>query len=226
MINIKQFKLRHQHFQHIDSVNYPYTFDEFWKWKLTMETENEHILDDNHREETYRKLSRTLPRWQTYRGVPGLRWRETLKDSLERMPDAYDQIRSFNLLEFSEVPDEQLELIWHELGRVKDKDGNRNPVGYYYIIAICKPLIFLWGQTLAFDSLVQKYIPRTYNIPKRNRWNFNDWKEVMEKIQRDLRQSGEVIDSFREVSREKYGIDSIVPYGQFLDLYYWVKEKL
>ena len=226
MINIKQFKLRHQHFQHIDSVHYPYTFDEFWKWKVKTETENEHILDNNHREETYRKLSRTLPIWQTYRGVPGLRWRETLKKSLERMTDAYDQIRGFSLLEFSEVPDEPIKLIWHELGRVKEKDGSRKPGGWYYVIAICKPLIFLWGQTVAFDSIVRKNVPLKYKVPKDLRWGFENWMRVMERFQQDLKQSDEVIDSFKEVSREKYGTDSIVPYGQFLDLYYWVEEKL
>lgn len=80
-----------------------------------------------------------------------------------------------------------MRLIWHELGRVKEKDGKRNEFGYYFIVATCKPLIFLWGQTLAFDSRVRKYFPKRYDVPKGNRWSFEDWKEVMEKIEDDLK---------------------------------------
>lgn len=221
-IDLEQFRIRLKSFVRIDSVNYPSTFDEFWKWKLETETGNEHILDGKHRRETYRRLCKTLPRWQTYRGVPGIRWREILEHSLTRMSDAYNQIRSYSLLEFSEVPDDPLKLIWHELGRVKEEGGNRNDYGYYYIVAICKPLIFLWGQTLAFDSRVRANIPPRYHISKSNSWSFEMWKRAMKRFQEDLRQEPEVVNSFKDVSRKRYGSDLIVPYGQFLDLYYWV----
>jgi len=222
LIDLDVFKVRLRSFERIDLKNYPYTFDEFWKWKIEVETRWCHILDDGHRMETYNRLCNILPLWQTYRGVSEVRWREVLLNSLENMSEAYNQIRKYSLLEFSKVPEDALRLIWHELGRVKEKDGKRNDFGYYSIVAICKPLIFLWGQTVAFDSRVRAHFPRKYNVPKRNRWSFEDWKEVMEKIENDLKREPRVIKFFKEVSREKYGTDLYVPYGQFLDLYYWV----
>jgi len=222
MIDLTQFRSRPQAFVRLD---YAVDYEGFWRWKLEIETKNEHILDDNHRRETYHRLCLTLPRWLTYRGAPGIKWREILEDSLDRISEAYDQIRSYSLLEFSEVPDDPLELIWHELGRVKENAGNRNSAGLYYIVAITKPLMFLWGQTLAFDSIVRTHVPRSYNVPKCTQWCFDEWKRVIESFQVGLKQQPEDVELLKEVSQEKYGTDSIVPYGQFLDLYYWVEGK-
>lgn len=222
IIELKQFGSRLQSY---DRLDYAGDFKGFWRWKLRTETKDEHILDDSHRTQTYHRLRSILPRWLTYRGAPGIRWREILEDSLERMAEAYDQIRSYSLLEFDKVPDEPLKLIWHELGRVKEHGGNRNPDGCYYIVAISKPLMFLWGQTLAFDSIVRTRVPQSYNVPRDTRWYFEEWKSVMERFQEGLKQQPEDVKLFKETSNEKYGTDSLVPYGQFLDLYYWVEGK-
>jgi len=222
IIELNQFGSRLQSY---DRLDYAGDFKGFWRWKLRTETKDEHILDDSHRTQTYHRLRSILPRWGTYRGAPGIRWREILEDSLERMSEAYDQIRSYSLLEFDKVPDEPLKSIWHELGRVKEHGGNRNPGGCYYIVAISKPLMFLWGQTLAFDSIVRTRVPRSYNVPRDTRWYFEEWKSVMERFQEGLKQQPEDVKFFKEISNEKYGTDSLVPYGQFLDLYYWVEGK-
>jgi len=222
MINQKDFKHRLQTFERLD---YAGDFKGFWRWKLRTELKNAHILDDNHRKETYHRLSLILPGWLTYRPYNSAVCLGILKNSLENMSDAYNQVRSYTLLEFDKIPDKPLELIWHELGRAKEVAGNKNPAGYYYIVSICKPLMFLWGQTLAFDSLVRENVPLKYNVPNSNQWNCKNWKRVIETIQRSLKQSGETVDFFKQVSREKYGTDSIVPYGQFLDLYYWIQGK-
>jgi len=195
-------------------------FDNFWKWKLRVETDQKHILDINHRKESYRKLSYILPRWQTYRNGANIHPLMTLKTSLEKIADAYNQIRRCNLLEFNNIPRPLLELIWHELGRVKEYNGNRNDAGCYYIIAICKPLMLLWGQTLAFDSNVRKHTP--WYVPKtQTRWRFAEWKKVMEKFRESLQEDSEIVDFFKEKSLEKYGNDLFVPYGRFLDIYYY-----
>lgn len=223
MIDLNQFRYKLQSFAS-EYSGYMNDFDRFWKWKLEVETENEHILDDNHRRETYYRLSRILPKWQTYRGVPRIRWRETLEDSLEEISDAYNQIRRYGLLEFSEVPNETLKLIWHGLGRVKEKGGNRNDLGCYYIISVCKPLMLLWGQTIAFDERTRVNIRadiQEHNVPRDSRWNFESWTRVMESFQEDLRQNPEIVNSFRTESLERYGSDFIVPYGRFLDIYYF-----
>jgi len=193
-------------------------FDGFWRWKLEIETQKDHILDDAHRREAYRRLWTILPRWQTYRPTKSTVCLRILEDSLGKMADAYNQIRSYSLLEFDEVPNKQLELIWHELGRVKEKDGKRDLYGYYSIVSVSKHLMFLWGQTLAFDSKVRARIP--YNAPKGNRWCLEDWKRVMRSFQEDLRRDRETLDAFNRESLRRYGTCSIVPHGRFFDIYY------
>lgn len=222
MIVLKQFKSRFQTYQHLD---YADDFRGFWRWKLRTETKNEHILDDSHRRETYRRLCRILPKWLTYRPYDSTTCLRILKNSLENFSDAYDQIRNHILLEFNEVPNKPLELIWHELGRAKEENGNRNSFSSYYIVAISKPLMFLWGQTLAFDSIVRGFVPRSYHVSRDSRWVFEEWKRVMESFQESLKRQPKVVELFKETSREQYGTDSFIPYGQFLDLYYWVKGK-
>ena len=220
MIDLKQLIEKLESFP----SNYMNDFDEFWKWKLETESENGHILDDDHQEETYEKLRRILRGWQYLRGGGGYKvdpW-ATLKYSLRKISDAYNQIRKYTLLEFSEVPNELLESIWHELGRVKESDGNKNPVGYYNVISICRPLMLLWGQTLAFDLRVRENIPQGYNVSKyKTQWKFEKWRRVMERFQGGLKQNSEVVDLLKKVSLRKYGTDSIVPYGRFLDIYYF-----
>ncbi|MCD6513289.1 MAG: hypothetical protein J7L07_00020 [Candidatus Odinarchaeota archaeon] len=203
-------------------VKYMHDFDEFWKRKLKIECGHDHILIDLFREETYNRLCRILSKWQAYRGGDNINPRETLRKSLERISDAYDQIRRYSLLGFNKIPVEPLELIWHELGRVKELNGNRNKYGCYYVIAVCKPLMLLWGQTLAFDTNVRKNMPLKYGVAKSmNRWKFEDWRKVMVSFQKDLLRNPEFIEFLKEESLKRYGTDSVVPYGRFLDIYYY-----
>lgn len=223
--DLEEFEYRFQSFKKIDYESYPYCFGEFWKWKLRTETKSEHILDAQHIKETYDRLSQTLKIWQWHRPDSFFELAERLKDALEKMRDAYNQIRSYSLLEFSEIPNEPLELVWHELGCVKTV-GGKNPCGYYLVMATTKPLMFLWGQTLAFDSVVRRCMPR-FSILELgdNYWSFGTWKKVMVRFQESLKRQPKALDLFKEVSRKEYGIESLVPYGQFLDLYYWVKRR-
>ena len=220
MIDSKQFIEKFKSFP----LDYMNNFDEFWKWKLKTDCESEHILNDNHREETYGKLHRILRSWQYFRSGRGYKvdpW-ITLKDSLRKISDVYNQIRKYTLLEFSEIPNELLESIWHEFGCVKEFDGNKKPGGDYNVISICKPLMLLWGQTLAFDSRVRKNIPWRCSLSEyKTRWKFKNWKIIMERFQQGLKQNSEIVNLFKKVSSRKYGTDSIVPYGRFLDIYYF-----
>lgn len=221
LVNLEEFKNRFQHFKEIDYKSYPYCFGEFWRWKLKTETKSEHILNAKHIKETYDRLSQTLKIWQWHRPFSFFELAERLKVALERIRDAYNQIRSYSLLEFSEIPNEPLELIWHELGCVK-KGEEKNRGGYYLVMATTKPLMFLWGQTLAFDSFVRGRMPRFDILGLRNDyWDFTTWKNVMAGFQKMLKQQSKIGVLFKEVARKEYGTDSIVPYGQFLDLYHW-----
>jgi hypothetical protein len=228
LINLEEFESRFQSFRKVDSETYPYGFGEFWRWKLRTENKRKHILDAEHVKETHDRLSQTLKAWQWHRPD---RFSEALArrllDGLEKIRDAYNQIRSYSLLEFNEIPNEPLEFIWHELGCIKT-GGSRNPPGYYLVMPTTKPLMFLWGQTLAFDSIVRPIVRARmlkFDISRLsdNYWDYATWKKVMGRFQESLKQQPNVVDFFKEVSRKEYGADSTVPYGQFLDLYYWVR---
>ena len=109
------------------------------------------------------------------------------------------------------------------MGRTKEENGKKNEEGAYYIVAIAKPLMFLWGQTLAFDSIIRKLIP-CLNIPKiRNPvWTYEMWKNVMTFFQHSISNQANFVKLCGEISKNEFGSKKIVPYGQFLDLYYWV----
>ena len=119
MLDLDLFRKRLQLYERLE---YTSDFEQFWEYKLRTETENAHILDDEFRVDTYRMLCRILPKWKTYRGVRGIRWKECLKDSLKNMYGAYKIVKNYSLLEFDEVPIEPLNLIWHELGRIKEME--------------------------------------------------------------------------------------------------------
>jgi len=221
-IDSAKFRSSFRTFERLDAMN---DFSGFWRWKLKIETGDSHILDSKHRGETYKRLRQILPRWLAYRPFNSTVCLETLEGSLKRMSEVYNQIRNYSLLEFDKIEDESLETVWHELGRAKEDMGKRSASGYYYIVSVTKPLMFLWGQTLAFDSLVRKCVPKLLGVPDQIRWDFKDWQRVLGMFQQELRRSVGIVDLLNETSLRKYGTDSIVPYGQFLDLYYWIEGK-
>lgn len=200
-------------------------FGNFFRWKLDIENNNEHILDDNHRGETYNRLCKILPAWKTYRPYSSDVCLRRLRKAHEIMSDAYDNIRDYSLLEFSRVSKNSLKIIWEELGCVKEENGEKNIEGLYYIIAVCKPLMFLWGQTPAFDSYVRRNFLRDFPTYQKhcfdNRWNFEDWWRVMKIFQEELDQNSEVANFIREESLKIFGVGSTIPYGRFLDIYYY-----
>ena len=120
LINTELFESRLQEYEKLDYNN---DFNGFWKWKLRVETGNGHILDKNHIKETYNRFYSILPRWLTYRPYDSKICLGILRESLENISKAYDQIRSLSLLEFDQIPLDPLQLIWGELGRAKETGG-------------------------------------------------------------------------------------------------------
>ena len=203
---------------------YMTNFDYVWKRKIKVEiNKSSHILDENNIKEFYNRLSFILPKWQTYRNGDNANPLKTLRESLANISDAYDQIRKFTILEFDEVPRKALEVIWHELGRVKERNGEKNKSGSYFAISVCKPLLLLWGQTLAFDSKVRKCLPKNYGITSYfSKWTLETWIKTMRKTSHDLKANPELVDFIDKESERRYGKEAIVPYGRFLDICYWV----
>ena len=206
---------------------YMNNFDYVWRPKIRTETnKSDHILDENHRKYFHSLLRVILPKWQTYRSSENSCPLEMLKESLDNISEAYNQIHNYTLLEFEDVPRKPLELIWHELGRVKERDGQRNERGNYYAISVCKPLLLLWGQTLAFDMFVRKHLPKSYDIFQySSRWTVNEWIRIMKKISNELNNSQEVIEFIKKESAKRYGKETVVPYGRFMDIYYWTDSS-
>jgi len=219
MFDIEKLKSR------IDSFpsRYMKNFDYVWKWKIRIESNGSaNIFDDKHRGEAYRRLCTILPKWQTYRNGDNADPLRTLKESLANISEAYNQLRTYTMLDFDSIPFETLETVWHELGRVKEYNGKRNEYGPYSIISVCKPLLLIWGQTLAFDSFVRKHIPRSYRAPRySNRWSLDEWMRVMKEFSECLKKDRKTLEFIGNESEEKYGKDAIIPYGRFLDVYYW-----
>jgi len=99
------------------------------------------------------------------------------------------------------------------LGRVKEYDGNSNKYGYYYIISVCKPLLMIWGQTLAFDSRVRRHCPRSYGVPRYStRWSLEQWTSVMHEFSRHLNENADRIEAIKTESKRRYGTNFMVPY--------------
>ena len=203
-------------------ANYMQDFNEFWRYKLAVESGRGHILDEDHVRRTYYLLADVLAKWRAFRPRPLNKCLYLLEKALINISGAYDEIRKYDLLHFRDVPIEPLELIWHELGMVKNL-GARSPHGRYFIISVCKPLMLLWGQTPAFDARVRENLPPRYHVSKTNRrWSFWEWRSVMMRIQRDLALSPGFLRTAREEAKRMYGADFTVPYGRFLDIYFWV----
>jgi len=134
MFDIEKLKSR------IDSFpsRYMKNFDYVWKWKIRIESNGSaNIFDDKHRGEAYRRLCTILPKWQTYRNGDNADPLRTLKESLANISEAYNQLRTYTMLDFDSIPFETLETVWHELGRVKEYNGKRNEYGPYSIISVC-----------------------------------------------------------------------------------------
>lgn len=218
MFEIDVFRKRMKSFP----VNYMNNFDYVWKWKIKKENTGETILNEKILFEAHFRLSNILNRWQTYRNGDNTDSIGTLKQSLKNIEDSYSMIKDFSLLDFEKIPIEPLAEIWHELGRVKEEEGKMNEFGVYSIIAVCKPLLLLWGQTLAFDTRVRKNFDRRYKIPKyEGKWVFREWIDGMNQISKKLNDSPECILAIKEESHRRYGKESPIPYGRFLDIYYF-----
>jgi hypothetical protein len=196
---------------------YERPYNKFWEWKIEVEASGRgHILDNRHMPQACTRLLNTLPSWQTYRGVQ-CNYGTWLPISLSRIADAYDQIRKYDLLSFNRMPQVPLQFIWHELGRVKTISYKRSPASKYHIIAVCKPLMFIWGQTPPFDSINHKYMHlSSYG----NAWDFQRWVNTMTGLRNQLLTNAAVITICQQEALRIYGSNHIVPYGRFLDIYY------
>jgi hypothetical protein len=86
--------------------------------------------------------------------------------------------------------------------------------------------MIIWGQTLAFDTIVRKEIQHDFRCCKNNyRWEFEDWLRVLIESKKFLEENPELCRYFQDFSIKKYGKSSIVPYGRFLDIKYFERKQ-
>jgi hypothetical protein len=224
LFDAQKMRERFEIFKKIDSTTYPFSFAEFWRRKIRLENQVDHILSERHIHVTYGKLSQTLKAWQWNRPYEFAKFAPGLRTALANMGESYNAVRNYSLLDFHKVPQNHLELIWNELGAVKEL--GKNDYGLYFVMAATKPLMFLWGQTLAFDSVVRRLMPRfeMTGLGSCN-WTFKTWKAVMTRFSEAVGDELELVDIMKELSLKEYGTDSMVPYGQFMDMYYWASDR-
>jgi len=223
MFSTEEFYRRFQKFKKIDYAN---TFYSFWKYKVNIESDTGHILDSTHINQTFSMVGPILRAWQTYRPMSSSVCLERLETSLSEMVSEYDLIRNISLLEFDKAPRNVLKTIWNKLGRVKEYDGTENIFSNYYVMSTTKQLMFLWGQTLAFDQLVRDIMPSSnYSGARARKWTFDLWHNVMSEFQKRVLEMQDFIDLCHTICLEEFGNDEIIPYGQFIDLYYWIGAK-
>jgi hypothetical protein len=228
-MDIISFKNRMEHLPNGRGLSYVNQYNDFWTWKIGVEHQyRSHILDSRHVEETCTRLLKILPRWQTYRGVK-CNLEKELPDALTTITVAYDLIRRYSLLEFHQIPDEPLRLIWDTLGNIKENNrpnATNETNTEHFVIAVSKPLMFMWGQTLAFDSINRINIRRDKSLLVAkdylgaNRWSYLNWKYMMLDFQGELLKHPEIIAYCEQHSLQVFS-SGFIPYGRYLDLYYY-----
>lgn len=224
MIDLEIWQNRYDRYKTLDYAN---NFYDFWRWKVKVEKNNiNHILDYDHLSKTHDKLIPIMKAWQTYRPYDSDICLQYLKTSLVEIAPVYNKIRHHSLLDLESLPVEDLKYIWHKLGRAKELGGKEHSSTKYYAVAVTKPLMFLWGQTLAFDNLVRTRMPDFNNKGTANiRWTFYLWLIIMKKFRDKIVQNQDFIDLVRETAKKAFGSEKYIPYGQFIDLYYWVGDR-
>ena len=222
MFSLQRFDRNLEKMALADMGSCPNSFCRFWNWKVRTESSNQHILDSRNINETFSLLSPTLRQWRWSRPKNHQNLAVELEKALMGIQRSYDKIRRFSLLDFDMVPDEALRQIWDELGKVKPPKKGSN--GEYSVMAVTKPLMFLWGQTPAFDSQVREKMSGELKLSAldNDRWTFDDWHEAMESLQEILKKDKSFVKHLGETSEKEYGENSAVPYGRFIDTYfYW-----
>lgn len=223
MFTTDEFYRRFTVYKKIDYANSYYNF---WRRKITIESDGSHILDNIHFSETFNLLGPILRAWQTYRPVSSSVCLPRLKKSLKEIAEDYNSIRTVSLLDFERAPRSILKKIWNKIGCVKEYDGKENIFSDYYVVATTKPMMFLWGQTLAFDEIIRMRMPPSkYARTVDNKWTFTLWYNVMTEFKDRIQEMPDFIELCRKICLSEFGNDEIVPYGQLIDLYYWIGGK-
>ena len=205
------------------SRKYDQQFNDFWIWKNHVE-KIASILDETHVTETWNRLRKILRGWQTYRGSRNNYPYRDLKKSLSDVAESYKVLNEYSFLDFWKIPTESLEAIWNALGRVKEPEGMINDEGKYFVIAVCKPLMLLWGQTLAFDQRVRFSLPRQFDVSMDDRkWTFSKWHSVMTSFTKWVKNQPDLVTFLEEESARRYGEQVKIPYGRFLDIHFFEK---
>jgi len=222
LLDITEFERRWRIFERVEAKEKPHTFSNFWNYKLKIENETNHILDEDNIERTLSKLGNILKKWDWNRPYSFEECFQRLSQSLTRISEPYNRIRQFNLKNFDKIPKNELRIIWKELGSIKESQDNLNNKQGQLIVPITKPLMILWGQTPTFDSVIRNNMWLfKYKEFTNSRWNSSFWIHIMDELCDFLKRNKNVDEVFRRTAENKYGTDQPVPYGRFFDIYFY-----
>ena len=214
------------------------TFVNFWKRKIKVETHSESILDESNIDLTTKRLIGMAKSWKLYRGTKMVNIENKLGTTLWEIVDDYHSIRSKTLLDIvvdniSEDLKKHLNHIWEKLASVKD-EGNSGEG--FLIMAPTKFLMFLWGQTPAFDEYLRmSYAKKEWNKissnrqddhpwAQKNRWTFKEWIKALNSIGEEIRKNDMLKAKLQELNKKYFENETdnrIIPYGFFIDAYLW-----
>jgi len=189
-------------------------FGSFWKYKLSVESlPSSHILDSRHFDETLQRL-KILKKWQYFRNsdVPFEEAWEIFVKGLQKIVPLYNELRKYSLLKFKSIPEDILKEIW--------ETPFKSP---QTVMSVCKLFMFIWGQTLAFDSQIRENIPFAFGDNHAYAYTLEKWQNIMGKYSDYLNSRRDIKESFDNLALQEYGNDKIVPYGRFFDFWYWAE---
>ena len=214
------------------------TFVNFWKRKIKLETNSESILDESNIDLTTNCLIGMAKSWKLYRGTKMVHIKNNLRNTLQQITSLYDTVRSKTLMDLgtkkvSEDLEKPLNDLWEKLASIKDKENSEKS---FLIMAPTKFLMFLWGQTPAFDEYLRtRYAKGLWNKSsgdelnknpwtRNNRWTFKEWIGALNLIGDRIRKNNLLKTKLEELNDRYFESKSenrIIPYGFFIDAYLW-----
>ena len=187
--------------QKINSSNtkYPHSrFNVFCRYKERVETTGASILDQDNLNETTVHIDGMLrdPAWvMNETGIPSYL---LVRSTLEGIANSYNKIRHIKLGDgkIASIRSD-LSLTYRSLRGIANTNQSNNDgdtLGRYFIVGKTKVLMFIWGQTPAFDSRLKAHLKaRTYKpapsslphlSPEQRRYTPDQFCDILEELDR------------------------------------------
>ena len=208
------------------------TFDVFWKYRTQVEKTSS-ILDDAHLQQTVELLySNPINNgnWRLTRtGVPT---RSGVKQILLRIRHDYDSVRGVHLGSgrIKRFRKHVANLYAGLSGTSHTYYTQPNEFGEFYIVGTSKVLMFLWGQTPSFDSIVidnfslWMHSPKPYQLPHlwtgTNKYTPEQYCDILEELDSWVVKWNQ---RYKKFGQRFQTLVPGIPAGRVIDIIYWIQ---